>query len=194
MRLALQATEATIGQNGLNAVLRVTNLERYLTPPPNDNQLAVPGEDFAALFAGIVSMYGEQSARGLFRRWGANFGRGAVASRPTARLLRPMLNLLPLARRTHTVLEAFVREADHARGETLHTLREDEQAFSVTFADCLYCRNLHTTEPICLTIVGTIESVLQWGTGREFAVSETTCQARDDEACTFVIDKRPFDV
>ncbi|MFN8598468.1 MAG: 4-vinyl reductase [Anaerolineae bacterium] len=195
MRLALQATEATIGQSGLNAVLRVAGLERLLAQPPaNDDHLATPGRDYAALFAGMFNMYGEHSARGVFRRWGANFGKLGVNSRPTAKLLRPMLSLLPLTRRAHTLLEALAREADRARGAALHSLSEDDYAYTLTFADCLYCNDLRTAEPICLTIVGTIEAVLAWGTGRDFTVTETTCQARGDEVCTFVIDKRPLNV
>jgi hypothetical protein len=195
MRLALQATEESLGKSGLNAVLRVAVLDRYIEHlPPNDNKLTTPGGDFAALMAGIVRMYGEHAARGIFRRWGAAFGYGGVQSRPTARLLKPMLNLLPLSRRVYTILDALVREANNARGEPLHALREEGNTFVVTFDDCLYCYSLQAAEPICLTITATIETVLKWGTGRDYAVSETTCHARGDEVCAFVVDKQPLNV
>jgi len=195
MRLALRATEATLGQSGLYALLRLAGLEHYIEHPPrNDNQLDTPGTDLSALLSAILHMYGEQSTRGLFRRWGALFGQGGVESRPTAKLLRPMLSFLPLNRRVLTVLETLVREADQARGEILHTVTETDDAFVVVFNDCLYCHSLRTSEPICLTVVGTLEAVLKWGTGRDYTVTETTCAACGDEACTFVIDKRPLNV
>lgn len=195
MRLALRATEATLGQSGLYAMLRMAGLEHYIEQPPrNDHQLATPGEDLSALLAATLRLYGEPSARGVFRQWGLLFGQGGVESRPTAKLLRPLLNLLPPNRRVLAVLEAFVREADHARGETLHTLTETDAAWIVTFNDCLYCHSLRTTEPICLTLVGALEAVLKWGAGRDYAVSETTCLACGGKVCTFVIDKRPLDV
>ncbi len=195
MRVALRATEATLGQSGLYAMLRMAGLDHYIEQPPrNDNQLGVPGTDLSALLGAILHMYGEQSTRGIFRRWGLLFGQGGVESRPTAKLLRPMLNFLPLNRRVLTLLETLVREADQARGETLHTLTETDEAFVVVFNDCLYCHSLRTNEPICMTLVGTLESVLKWGTGRDYAVTETTCSARGDDACTFVIDKRPLNV
>jgi bacteriochlorophyll 4-vinyl reductase len=195
MWLALRATEAALGQNSLYAMLRLAGLEQYIDQPPrNDNELTTPGTDLSALLAAILNMYGEQSARGIFRRWGWLFGQGGVESRPTARLLRPVLNLLPLNRRVLTLLETFVREADLGRGEALHTLDAAGDAFVVVFNDCLYCHSLRTSEPICLTVVGTLEAVLKWGTGRDYAVSETTCTARGDEVCTFIIDKRPLDV
>jgi predicted hydrocarbon binding protein len=195
MRLALRATEATLDHSGLYAMLRMAGLEHYIEQPPrNDHQLATPGEDLSALLAAILHMYGEQGTRGIFRRWGLLFGQGGVESRPTAKMLHPLLNLLPPQRRVLAVLEAFMCEADQARGETLHTLTETDAALIVTFNDCLSCHNLRTSEPICLTIVGTLEAVLKWGTGRDYAVSETTCLACGGAACTFVIDKRPLNV
>jgi bacteriochlorophyll 4-vinyl reductase len=195
MRLALRATEATLGQSGLYAILRMAGLDHYIEQPPrNDNQLDTPGTDLSALLGAILHMYGEHATRGLFRRWGSLFGQGGAESRPTAKLLRPMLNFLPLNRRALTVLETLVRESDAARGEALHTVTETDDAFVVVFDDCLFCYSLRTSEPICLTVVGTLEAVLKWGTGRDYTVSETTCTARGDEACTFVIDKRPLNV
>ena len=64
----------------------------------------------------------------------------------------------------------------------------------MTFNDCLYCAGVHPTEPICYSIVGTLEAVLKWGTGRDFAVREVKCSARGDAACVFEIDKQPLHV
>lgn len=200
MRLALSSTETVIGQNGQHAVLRIANLDRYLeTPPPDNSKLETPGADFSALLNSILSMYGEPATRGLFRRWGMAFGNAGVQRRPSAALLKPMLALLPLQRRVHTLLDALVHEADIARGESLHTLVDDPDHFLIVFHDCLYCAGMHPSEPICYTFVGTIEAVLKWGTGREFAVREVQCAAlssaaRGDEACVFEIAKQPLHV
>ncbi len=195
MRLALSSTEAAIGKNGYHAVLRVANLDRYLeAPPPDNNKLETPGADFAALLNGILGMYGEPSTRGLFRRWGVAFGNAGLRRRPSAALLKPMLALLPLQRRVRTLLDALVHEADVARGEALHALVDRPDQYLVTFHDCLYCAGMHPAEPICYTLVGTIEAVLKWGTGREFTVREVQCAAFGVEACVFEIDKQPLHV
>jgi predicted hydrocarbon binding protein len=195
MRLAMRATEATLGPNSLFALLRVAGLEHYINHPPrNDNQLDTPGTDLSALMAAIYQMYGEQSSRGIFRRWGRVLGQNAVDLRPTAKLLKPMLNLLSLDRRVATILETIVREADQARGEPLHTVTETDQTFVLTIRDCLFCYSLRTAEPMCLTVVGTLEAVLNWGTGRDYVVTETTCISQGNDTCTFVIDKRPLNV
>jgi bacteriochlorophyll 4-vinyl reductase len=193
MRLALSSTEATVGQNGYHAIVHVAGLDRLLeTPPPDNAQLETPAEEFSALLNAILNMYGEVSTRGLFRRWGVKFGETALKRRPSATLLRPMLSLLPLQRRMRTVLDALVNEATAARGEALQTLADESDRYVLTFNDCLYCAGMHPAEPICYTIVGTVEAVLKWGTGRDFAVREVKCAARGDAACIFEIDKQPL--
>ena len=114
----MSSTEATLGSSGYHAVIHVAGLQQLLdSPPPDNTQLETTGEDFSALLNSILNMYGEVSARGLFRRWGATFGAIAVKRRPSAFLLKPMLSLLPLQRRVRTVLDALVNEANAARGE-----------------------------------------------------------------------------
>ncbi len=195
MRLALSSTEAALGTSGYHAVMRVAGLDRLLEAPPPDNvKLETPGEDFSALLNTILSMYGEVPSRGLFRRWGAAFGKTAVKRRPSAALLRPMLSVLPLQRRVRTILDALVNEANAARGEALHSLTDKRDQYVLTFNDCLYCASMHPTEPICYTVVGTLETVLKWGTGRDFTVREVKCAARGDAACVFGIDKQPLHV
>ena len=195
MRLALSSTEATLGKSGYYAVVHVAGLDRLLeTPPPDNTKLETPGDDFSALLNAILNMYGEPSSRGLFRRWGTTFGTTAVKRRPSAKLLKPMLSLLPLQRRVRTLLDAVVNEANTARGEALHRLSDKPDQYVLTFNDCLYCANMHPTEPICFAVVGILETVLKWGTGRDFTVREVKCHARGDAACVFEIDKQPLHV
>lgn len=195
MRLALSSTEATLGKSGYHAVAHVAGLDRLLeSPPPDNTKLESPGEDFSALLCAILNMYGESSTRGLFRRWGTAFGTTAVKRRPSAKLLKPLLALLPLQRRVHTLLDAFVAEGNAARGAELHTLSDRPDRYVLTFNDCLYCAGMHPTEPICFTVVGMLEATLKWGTGRDFTVREVQCHARGAAACVFEIDKQPLHV
>jgi predicted hydrocarbon binding protein len=191
----LFSTELTLGKSGYHAVVHVSGLDRLLdSPPPDNTKLETPGEDFSALLSSVLNMYGEVTTRGIFRRWGATFGEAAVRRRPSALLLKPMLVLLPLQRRVRAVLDALVNEADVTRGEMLHTLTDNPDQYLLSFRDCLYCAGMHPAEPICFTIVGTLEAVLKWGTGRDFAVREVRCSARGDGQCVFEIDKQPLHV
>ena len=195
MRLALTSTEQTLGKSGYYAVLQVAGLNAYgETPPPDNHHLETPGDQFAALFNGMLTMYGEGPARGLFRRWGNVFGMTALKRRPSAALLKPLLRVLPMQRRIRTILDAVADEANQTRGAPLHTLHDDADHYHLAFQDCLYCRGLHPAEPICYSIVGTLEAVLKWGTGRDFAVREEQCHARGAEACVFEVSKQPLHV
>ncbi len=195
MRLALTSTEQTLGQSGYYAVVHLAGLERLLeAPPPENTRLETSGEDFAALLNSIFNMYGEVPSRGLFRRWGVTFGTLGVKRRPSAQLLRPMLSVLPLQRRVRTILTALIHEADAARGERLHTFTDRPDHYLLTINDCLYCHGMHPAEPICYMVVGMLETVLKWGTGRDFAMREMKCQARGAAACVFEIDKQPLHV
>jgi hypothetical protein len=195
MRLALTSTEIAVGKSGYYAVLHVSGLDAYAeTLPPDSHDVDIPGEHFAALFNGIITMYGEGPARGLFRRWGTAFATTAIKRRPSAALLKPFLRVLPLQRRVRTILDAVIGEANQARGVPLHTLQAATDHYTITFRDCLYCDGLHPTEPICYAIVGTLETVLKWGTGRDFIVNEVQCHARGADACVFKVSKQPLHV
>ena len=194
--LELHSTDAQDAAHELALGMREARLAREMLNalPPDNTELETPGEDFSALLTAIVGMYGETSTRGLFRRWGATFGEAGVRRRPSAMLLRPVLSLLPVQRRLRTVLNALINEANAARGETLHTLADRRDQYVLTFNDCLYCAGMHSAEPICYAIVGTLETVLKWGTGRDFTVREVKCHAQGNEACVFEIDKQPLHV
>src|SRR5512140_3172057 len=117
MRLALTSTELTLGKSATYAVLHVAGLDAYAeTPPPDNHDLETPGEHLAALCNGMLTMYGEGPARGLFRRWGTVFATTALKRRPSAALLKPLLRVLPVQRRIHTILDAVVGEANQTRG------------------------------------------------------------------------------
>ncbi len=195
MRLALTSTELTLGKNGYYAVLHLAGLDVYAeTSLPDNHDLETPGENFAALFNGMLTMYGEGPARGLFRRWGNLFGTTALKRRPSAILLKPLLRVLPIQRRVRTILDAVVDESNQARGAELHTLQDEIDHYTLTFRDCLYCSGLHPAEPICYAVVGTLEAALKWGTGRDFAVREVQCHARGADACVFEVNKQPLHV
>ena len=174
MHLALETTHNILGQGGYYAVMRVAKLEHYLE----------------ALLNGMFTMYSEPVARGLFRRWGRQFGLAAVEHRMSAHVLKPLLGLRPPQHRVHTLLNAILREANAARGEPLHILQIEENAYWLTFQDCLYCRQLQATEPACYAVVGMIEAVLHWGTGQEFFVREIECMALGAAACRFKIPRQ----
>ncbi|HRE26374.1 MAG TPA: 4-vinyl reductase, partial [Anaerolineales bacterium] len=65
-RIYLTALEEVMGKNGLNAILRLAGLDRFIDRYPPDN-LAKEFDfaDIAALHTALEEMYGPRGGRGL---------------------------------------------------------------------------------------------------------------------------------
>lgn len=187
MRLALIVVEDLLGRNGQMAVLRLAGLERYVEqPPPDDDRMDVPRGDITEMFSGIVSMFGEQGARGVFRRWGRAYAERRLRRHVALRLLRPGLRLLPMERAASLALTRLLHHIDLARGEELPPIRDDGEYFFVTPDDCVYCFNQSPAQPNHMIVVGLIEGLLRWATGRDFDVGQDP-----SDPAVFTIRKRP---
>ncbi len=190
MRLMLEAARDVLRPHGLNAVLSREPLVHYIGADiPDNNLLEIPGEDLAALMQGILTVYGEKNAQRLFLHCGHALAHKAV-NRPLARFFRLILGLLPPEERAEAILHILVQIADQARGETLHTLADDGEAFILEWGDCLHCQNTIAHQPLCAVITGIIEELLAWGVNRQFQVSEVECRATGGDVCRFRVSKQ----
>jgi hypothetical protein len=191
MRAALQVVGELLGRNGHNAVLRLAGLERYIDQlPPDNDQLDIPRGDVSTLFAGIVSMFGDQGARGVFRRWGHAFAVQRARRRFALRLLRPALRLFPPERSVRLVLERLLHHIDLAREDQPPALEDRGDAYLLELTDCVYCYTSNQTQPTCPTVIGLLEGLLRWATGHDFDVTEERSAAPGTQQ--FKIRKRPI--
>src|SRR5258707_13955577 len=70
VRQALTSMQEVMGENGLNAVLRTSGMERFIGNfPPNDLNPAIEAAQYGKLNQAIEDFYG-RSARGMLRRIG----------------------------------------------------------------------------------------------------------------------------
>ena len=68
VRQALSSTQEVMGENGLNAVLRASGLDRFIGNfPPNDLAPGIKTADYARLNQAIEDFYG-RGGRGMLRR------------------------------------------------------------------------------------------------------------------------------
>jgi len=191
MRGALQVVRELLGRNGQTAVLRLSGLERYIDQlPPDNDEMEVPRGDISALFSGIVSMFGDQGARGVFRRWGRAFAAQRAEQRAAPRLLRPVLRLLPAERSARIVLERLLRHVDLVRDDQPPVLMDKGDHFLLELTDCVYCYTQNLPQPSCLTVIGLLEGLLRWATGNDYDVSEES--SADPGVHLFRIRKRPL--
>jgi len=173
MRGALQVVEDLLGRNGQTAVLRLSGLERYIDQlPPDNDQMEIPRGDISALFSGIISMFGDQGARGVFRRWGRAFAARRAQRRFALRLLRPVMRLLPAERSARIVLERLLHHVDLVRDDQPPVLDDRGDYFILELTDCVYCSGQNLPQPSCLTVIGLLEGLLRWITGNDYDVTE----------------------
>jgi hypothetical protein len=191
MRGTLQVVAELLGRNGQTAVLRLAGLERYIEQlPPDNDQMEVPRGDMSALFSGIISMFGDQGARGVFRRWGHAFAAKRAQRRLALRLLRPVMRLVSPERGAQFVLEHLLRHIDLGRDDRPPILQDRGDSFVLEFIDCVYCHSQNLSQPNCLTVIGLIEGLLRWTTGHDFEVSQE--MSTSPERQIFRIRKRPL--
>ncbi|HET7088929.1 MAG TPA: hypothetical protein VFL17_09785 [Anaerolineae bacterium] len=173
MRHALQVLEELLAHNGLTAALRLSGLERYIDDlPPDDDQMDIPRGDLNALFAAIVSMYGDQGARGVLRRWGRAFAVRRLKRRIALRVLRLGLRLIPAERSAPYVLARLLHHLDLASEDRPPTMEDSGASFLLELADCLYCPGQKPSQPYGNAVVGLVEGLLRWATGHDFEVTD----------------------
>jgi hypothetical protein len=190
MRHALQVLEELLARNGLTAALRLSGLERYIDDlPPDDDLMEIPRGDLHALFAAIVSMYGDQGARGVLRRWGRAFAVRRLERRIALRVLRLGLRLIPPARSAPYVLARLLHHLDLASEERPPLIEDSGVSFFLELADCLYCPGPNPSQPYSNAAVGLIEGLLRWSTGHDFEVTDQPGAAQD--AVLLEIRKQP---
>lgn len=171
MRLALEIVEELLGRNGRTAVLRLADLERYIheLPPANDN-MEIPRGDITALFSGIVSTYGDQGARGVFRRWGHSFAERQLQGRLSLRLWKIRMKFIPKERRTKAILERLLPEVGLIPEAHSLSIENKDQHLLLKLNDTTYCYGQKQGQPSCLTLVGMLERIMRWATGDDYIV------------------------
>src|SRR3972149_761189 len=82
VRQALTSAQEVMGDNGLNAVLRTSGLERFIGNfPPNDLQPSINASQYAQLNQAIEDFYG-RGGKGMLRRIGKESFQYGVRDQP----------------------------------------------------------------------------------------------------------------
>lgn len=188
VRQALVSAEDVMGENGLNAVLKTSGLERFVGNFPPDNlEPAIQTSDYARLNEVIEEFYG-RGGRGMLRRIGkASF---QYAVREQAALLGiagAALKLLPTKQRIKFILNALVNALKKSNPQVDAWVDEADNTFAYIDASCGICHGRHSTDAICHLYIGSIGEAVQWATGKEFEIVETHCAAKGDPYCRFEV-------
>jgi V4R domain len=188
VRQALTSAQEVMGDNGLNAVLRTSGLERFIgNLPPNNLEPSIQASQYAQLNQAIEDFYG-RAGKGMLRRIGkASF---QYAVREQAALLGVAgvaLKLLPEKQRIKFILNGMVDALKKSNPQVDARLDDSGDKLAYIESTCAICHSRHSETPICYLYVGSISEAVKWSTGKEHDVVETHCLAKGDPYCRFEV-------
>ena len=188
VRQALTSAQEVMGENGLNAVLRSSGLERFIGNFPPDNlEPSIRASEYAKLNAAIESFYG-RGGRGMLRRIGkASFQYAVREQSALLGIAGVALKLLPEKQRIKFILNSMAGALKKSNPQIEAWVDDKGERLAYMESTCAICYDRHSTDPICHLYAGSIAEAVQWATGREYKIIETHCLAKGDEYCRFEI-------
>ena len=185
------AMEEILGRNGLNAVLNIAGLNRFVNQfPPNNFDLGFTNTDFSLMMEALDRLYGPIGGRGLSLRIGrASFKYGVREFGPIMGVSDLAFRLLPLSMKIKVGGEALA-EVFHRYSEQQVVFEELEDQLLMRFEACPICFRRSSETPCCFLVVGILQEALFWVSGgKNFMVQESECLACGHTACLFMVDK-----
>src|SRR5512138_1856429 len=188
VRQALTSAQEVMGDNGLNAVLRTSGLERFIDNfPPNNLEPSIQASQYAKLNEAIEQFYG-RGGKGMLRRIGkASFQYGVREQSALLGVAGVALKLLPERQRIKFILNGLVDALKKSNSQVNAWVDESGDRLAYIESTCAICHSRHSTDPICHLYVGSITEAVRWATGKEYQVVETHCMAKGDPHCRFEV-------
>lgn len=188
VRQALTSAQEVMGENGLNAVLRTSDLEHLIGNFPPDNlEPSISASQYAKLNEAIEAFYG-RGGRGVLRRIGkASF---QYAVREQAALLGiagVALKLLPERQRIKFILNSMAGALKKSNPQVQAWVEDSGEKIAYMESTCGICYGRQSEVPICYLYIGSIGEAVKWATGKEHEVMETHCLAKGDPYCRFEV-------
>jgi predicted hydrocarbon binding protein len=188
VRQALVAAQEVMGENGLNAVLRTSGLERFIGNfPPENLDPSIQASQYARFNAAIEEFYG-RGGRGMLKRIGkASF---EYAVREQAALLGiagVALKLLPERQRIKFILNSMAGALKKTNPQVEAWVDDSGERVAYLESTCGICQGRTSETPVCHLYIGSIGEAVRWATGREHNITETHCIAKGDPHCRFEI-------
>lgn len=192
--ILFDALEEIMGRNGLNAILNMAGLSRFINSPPPD--VLDKGFDFSyisALNQALETMYGPRGGRGLQLRLGrvlfaqglANFG-ALVGASDLA------FKVLPLQARIKAGLPAVAKVFDSLSDQISYVRDPGGDQYHYVIEQCSMCWGHTVDRAGGFIAVGIIEEAMRWiSDGRTFRVDQVSCIGMGDANCTFHVYKEP---
>ena len=188
VRQALTSAQEVMGENGLNAVLRTSGLERFIGNFPPDNlEPSIQASQYAKLNEAIEAFYG-RGGRGMLRRIGKASFQYAVREQAALLGIAGMaLKLLPEKQRIKFILNSMAGALKKTNPQVQAWLDDSSERLAYIESTCSICIARQSEAPICHLYVGSITEAVLWASGKEYQIVETHCLAKGDPYCRFEV-------
>jgi hypothetical protein len=193
-RIYIEAMEDVMGANGLNAVLNLAGLGKYIGNYPPDNlNKEYDFAEFTALNIGLEEMYGPRGGRGLALRAGrATFADALRGFGALAGVGDLAFKVLPLAAKLKIGLPAMANIFTQF-SDQISNVYEEGDKYIYTMERCVMCWNRKADRPVCYVGQGLLQEGLRWlSGGLEFKVDISTCIAKGDDMGRYIVYKEPI--
>ena len=188
-RAYLLGMQQTLGADGYETILDITDLATYFAElPPDTLDRQFDFVYFATLNQGLEAMFGARGGRGMALAIGrAWFAQGLSSFGAFAGLAHPKFQALSLDNRAYIALQAFSGVFQQYSDQSMHLrLQDDGYELSVDSSPMTWGRQ--TEQPVCHSLVG----LLQASDGHEYHVHEVACRAAGQDLCIFHINLKPI--
>lgn len=193
-RIYITVIEEILGKNGLNAALRLAKLDHLIDNyPPNNLSREFDFANLAALDSALDEMVGPRGGRALSLRAGqAVFSQGMQGFASFVGMADLAFRLLPLGIKLKVGLRAMAEVFAKFSDQKTHVIEKDDHYLYV-IERCPVCWGRQGDKPLCHVATGLIQEGVKWVSGgKTYRVVETTCIAKGDSSCTFVVPKEPI--
>ena len=188
VRQALTSAQEVMGENGLNAVLHTSGLDRFIGNfPPNNLDPAIQASQYAKLNEAIEAFYG-RGGKGMLRRIGkASFQYAVREQAALLGLAGVALKLLPEKQKIKFILNSMAGALKKSNPDVEAWLDDSGERLAYLESTCAVCQDRHSEQAICHLYAGSVSEAIRWATGKEYEVTETHCLAKGDPYCRFEV-------
>ncbi len=193
-RFFFVAMEELLGKNGLNAVLNLAGLSRFINNyPPNNLEKKFSFANYAAINQAIEDFYGVRGSKGLLLRAGkVCLERALTEYTAIAGVGNLGMRLMPQNIKVKIAL-GVVAKTFSTISDQSSKVSETSEGFIYENETCSMCWHRQTTSPCCHVANGVLIATLHWATTKNYRVNEVQCMAMGQPTCRFVIDKTPIE-
>lgn len=191
----LTSAEEIMGDKGVQALLNMAKLEKYIDNYPPDNMTrAFSFEDVSRLQAAFWDMYGKRGARVFATRAGeATFKSGLTQFKSVAAAAEVAMKVGSMDAKVKIGMEFFSKFFNSVSDQVV-SIGEDEKHWFWYIERCPMCWGRKTDEPVCYLAVGVLQGALAWvSQGKKWRVSPTECIASGAKRGVIAIEKAPVE-